>query len=157
MGHCSRKPGAERRYFFELKRYVRADRVLWPACEPRAGHQGPRCHVDEVIEGKGRKGGTHFYLKLKEFSEFFDSYPQAYPRRGTGKSSLQAADTRRTPLAARPVSVCRGRSPARLSGCRGSAGGLSQPRPVGQGVAIAVAKSSSPNPGRPSLYVHLVR
>src|SRR5262249_12498958 len=26
MGHCSRKPGAERRRFFELKRYVRADR-----------------------------------------------------------------------------------------------------------------------------------
>src|SRR5215472_16891984 len=28
MGHCSRKPGAERRCFFELKRYVRADRVF---------------------------------------------------------------------------------------------------------------------------------
>ena len=25
MGHCSRKPGTERRRFFELKRYVRAD------------------------------------------------------------------------------------------------------------------------------------
>src|SRR3984893_2620490 len=28
MGHCSRNPGSERRRFFELKRYVRADRVL---------------------------------------------------------------------------------------------------------------------------------
>jgi hypothetical protein len=28
MGHCSRNPGAERRRFFELKRYVRADRAL---------------------------------------------------------------------------------------------------------------------------------
>jgi hypothetical protein len=28
-----------------------------------------------------RGPGSHFYLKLNEFSEFFDSYPQAYPRR----------------------------------------------------------------------------
>src|SRR5262249_61250056 len=28
MGHCSRHPGAERRRFFELKRYVCPDRVF---------------------------------------------------------------------------------------------------------------------------------
>jgi hypothetical protein len=28
MGHCSRDPGTERRRFFGLKRYVRADHAL---------------------------------------------------------------------------------------------------------------------------------
>jgi hypothetical protein len=34
--------------------------------------------------------GSHFGLKLDEFSEFFGPYPQAYPRRNRLKFSLQA-------------------------------------------------------------------
>src|SRR6266404_4893751 len=52
MGHCSRNPGAERRRFFELKRYVRADRVLRRRSERTALgclHRGARENDSYVI------------------------------------------------------------------------------------------------------------
>jgi hypothetical protein len=37
-----------------------------------------------------RRGGSHFHLKLNDFSEFLEPYPQPYPRRRIAKSPLQA-------------------------------------------------------------------
>ena len=61
-----------------------------------------RAAVNRLVAGSKSGPGSHFYLQLKDFLEFLAPYPQAYPQRGSLKSSLRrrpschSAETHRT-------------------------------------------------------------
>src|SRR5262249_41621530 len=115
-----------------------------------------------------RPGGEPFLFEIKRFFGVAGFLPTSIPPTGNGHVLLisPAADTRLTPLAARPVSVWRGRSWARPSAAaaaplRGPPAPIDPSNhldrdPSDRGVPNAVAKSP-PKPGRPSVLVHLVR